>query len=358
MSKFHPLTVSNVKSETRDTIVVTFDVPPALQDAYRYTQGQHLTLRAAIHEEDVRRSYSICSGVQENSLRVAIKRTPGGAFSTWANDTLREGMTLDVMPPMGHFNTPLSSENRKHYLAFAAGSGITPMLSIIKTTLMAEPHSSFTLFYGNRASSSVIFKEELAELKDLYLDRFKLAYVMSREQQDIELFNGRITREKCEQFFKSWVALEDIDMAFICGPEQMMHDVSDALQANGVTKDRIKVELFAASIPRRQHVPQARPLDGSRDCEVTLIIDGNHVSFSMEKDKESVLDAALKQGIDMRYSCKGGVCATCRCKVVNGKVDMDANYALEDYEIARGFVLSCQSFPVSDSVVMDFDQDH
>jgi ring-1,2-phenylacetyl-CoA epoxidase subunit PaaE len=358
MSKFHPLTVANVKNETRDTIIVTFDVPPALQDAYRYTQGQHLTLRAAIHDEDVRRSYSICSAVQENRLRVAIKRTQGGMFSTWANDTLKAGMTLEVMPPMGHFNTPLSPENRKHYLAFAAGSGITPMLSIVKTTLMTEPHSRFTLFYGNRASSSVIFKEELAELKDRYLDRFKLVYVMSREQQDIDLFNGRITREKCEQFFKSWVDLEDIDMAFICGPEQMMHDVSDALQANGMAKDRIKVELFAASIPRRQHVPQARVLDGGADCEVTLIIDGNHVSFSMEKDKESVLDAALKQGIDMRYSCKGGVCATCRCKVVDGKVDMDANYALEDYEVARGFVLSCQSFPVSDRVVMDFDQDH
>ncbi len=358
MSKFYPLTVSNVRNETRDTIVVTFAVPQDLQDAYRYTQGQHLTLRAAINDEDVRRSYSICSAVQENSLRVAIKRAPGGAFSTWANDTLKAGTVLDVMPPMGHFNAPLSAENRRSYLAFAAGSGITPMLSIIKTTLLAEPHSTFTLFYGNRASSSVIFKEELAELKDAYLDRFKLVYVMSREQQDIELFNGRINKEKCEQFFKSWIALEDIDMAFICGPEQMMHEVSEALQAHGLPKDRIKVELFAASVPKRQHVPNARPVAGSQECEVTLIIDGNHVNFTMDKDKESVLDAALKQGIDMRYSCKAGVCSTCRCKVVDGRVDMDANYALEDYEVARGFALSCQSFPVSDKLVMDFDQDH
>lgn len=358
MSKFHPLTVANVKNETRDAIVVTFDVPQDLQDAYRYTQGQHLTLRANINNEDVRRSYSICSAVQDKSLRVAIKRVPGGAFSSWANDTLKPGIVLDVMPPMGHFNTPLDPQSERHYLAFAAGSGITPMLSIIKTTLQAEPRSHFTLFYGNRASSSVIFKDELAELKDLYLDRFQLVYVLSREQQDIELFNGRITKEKCEQFFKSWVNLADIDTAFICGPEQMMHDVSDALQANGLAKDKIKVELFAASVPKRAHVPHARPVAGSEDCDVTLIIDGAHINFTMEKDKESVLDAALKQGIDMRYSCKAGVCSTCRCKVVDGKVDMDANYALEDYEVARGFALSCQSFPVSDKLVMDFDQDH
>jgi ring-1,2-phenylacetyl-CoA epoxidase subunit PaaE len=358
MSKFHPLTVADVRKETRDAIVVTFDVPGELQDTYRYLQGQHLTLRTDINQEDVRRSYSICSAAQDNKLRVAIKRVPGGMFSSWANDALKPGMSLDVMPPLGHFNTPLSPDNRKHYLGFAAGSGITPMLSIIKTVLFTEPHSSFTLFYGNRASSSVIFKEELADLKDQYLGRFRLAYVMSREQQDIELFNGRITKEKCEQFFKRWIALDDIDAAFICGPEQMMHDVSDALQENGLPKERIKVELFAASIPRRQHVPQMRPVDGSQDCEVTLIIDGNHVNFTMEKDKESVLDAALRHGVDMRYSCKGGVCATCRCKVVDGKVDMDANYALEDYEVARGFALSCQSFPVTDKVVMDFDQDH
>ncbi|SDX71590.1 ring-1,2-phenylacetyl-CoA epoxidase subunit PaaE [Collimonas sp. OK242] len=358
MSKFQALTVAQVSNETRDTIAVTFAVPPELQDAYRYTQGQHLTLRAMVNDEDVRRSYSICTAVQENTLRVAIKRASGGVFSTWANDTLKAGAVIEVMPPMGHFNVPLSPEHRKRYLAFAAGSGITPILSIIKTTLITEPHSTFTLFYGNRASSSVIFKEELADLKDRYLDRFKLVYVMSREQQDIELFNGRITKEKCEQFFKHWIVLGDVDQAFICGPEQMMHDVSEVLQANGLSKEKIKVELFAASASKQQHVPNTRPVAGSQDCEITLIIDGAHINFTMEKDKESVLDAALKQGIDMRYSCKAGVCSTCRCKVLDGKVDMDANYALEDYEVARGFALSCQSFPVSDKVVMDFDQDH
>jgi ring-1,2-phenylacetyl-CoA epoxidase subunit PaaE len=358
MSKFYPLAVSAVRHETRDTIVVTFAVPPALQPSFQYQQGQHLTLRADINGADLRRSYSICSAVQDEVLRVAIKRTRGGVFSNWAHDTLAPGHVLDVMPPMGHFNTPLSAEHRKHYLGFAAGSGITPLMSIIKTTLLAEPHSQFTLFYGNRASSSVIFKDDLAELKDRFLSRLNIAYVMSREQQDIELFNGRITRDKCEQFLRHWVVLDDVDTAFICGPEEMMHAVSETLQAHGMPKAAIKVELFAASIPQHRHVAHEQPLPGSQQCEVTMIVDGNHTSFSMDKDKESILDAALKQGIEMRYSCKGGVCSTCRAKITDGKVEMDANYALEDYEIARGFVLTCQSFPVSDKVVIDFDQDN
>jgi ring-1,2-phenylacetyl-CoA epoxidase subunit PaaE len=357
MSKFYPLTVSKVAQETRDAIAVTLQVPPELKESFTFTQGQHLTLRALINDEDVRRSYSICSAVQDGQLRVAIKRTPGGMFSTWANDTLKAGDRIEVMPPMGHFNVPLRSDNRKRYLAFAAGSGITPMLSIIKTTLAAEPHSAFTLFYGNRASSTVIFKEELAELKDSYMDRLNLVYVMSREQQDIALFNGRITKEKCAEFFRHWVDLDDIDQAFICGPEQMMHQVSEALQEHGMPKEHIKIELFAASIPKHRHVPREHASPEARECEVTVVMDGNHTSFTMDKDKESILDAGLRHGIDMRYSCKGGVCSTCRCKVVEGNVDMDVNYALEDYEVARGFVLSCQSFPVTDKVVVDFDQD-
>jgi ring-1,2-phenylacetyl-CoA epoxidase subunit PaaE len=356
MSKFYPLTVAKVKHETRDTIVVTFDVPPDLAPSFAYQQGQHLTLRTLIGEEDVRRSYSICSAVQDGALRVAIKRTQGGLFSSWANDNLQSGMTLDVMPPMGHFNVPLSPGNARHYVAFAAGSGITPILSIIKTTLLMEPDSRFTLFYGNRASSSVIFKDELSDLKDIYLQRLNLAYVMSREQQDIELFNGRITKEKCAQFLRHWIRVEDIDVAFICGPEDMMHGVSEALQEAGMPKQHIKIELFAASIPKHQHKARAFDAAARNETAVTVIMDGSHTSFTMDKDKESILDAGLRAGIDMRYSCKGGVCSTCRCKLIEGKVDMDANYALEDYEIARGFVLSCQSFPVTDKVVIDFDQ--
>lgn len=288
---------------------------------------------------------------------MAIKRTQGGLFSSWANDTIKPGVMLDVMPPMGHFNVPLDAANHKHYLAFAAGSGITPILSIIKTTLAAEPHSRFTLFYGNRASSSVIFKDELSDLKDTYMERLKLAYVMSREQQDIELFNGRITKDKCAQFLRHWVRVDDIDVAFICGPEDMMLGVSEALQEAGMPKSNIKIELFAASIPKHQHKPRALdPAAARHETEVTVIMDGSASSFTMDQDKESLLDAGLRAGIDMRYSCKGGVCSTCRCKLLEGQADMDVNYALEDYEIARGYVLSCQSFPITDKVVIDFDQ--
>jgi ring-1,2-phenylacetyl-CoA epoxidase subunit PaaE len=356
MSKFYPLTVAKVKHETRDAIAVTFDVPRELKETFAYRQGQHLTLRAMIGGEDVRRSYSICSAVQDDVLRVAIKRTPGGLFSSWANETLQPGATLDVMPPMGHFNVPLDAQSERHYLAFAAGSGITPILSIIKTTLLAEPNSRFTLVYGNRASSSVIFRDELGELKDTYLERLRLVYVMSREQQDIELFNGRITQEKCQQFLRHWIRIDDVDVAFICGPEDMMHGVSSALQEAGMPKERIRIELFAASIPKHEHRPRQLDAGAKHQTEVTVIMDGSAASFTMDKEKESILDAGLRAGLDMRYSCKGGVCSTCRCKVVEGTVDIDVNYALEDYEVARGFVLSCQSFPITDKVVIDFDQ--
>ena len=355
MSKFYPLTVAKVKHETRDAIAVTFDVPDELKDAFAYKQGQHLTLRAMIDGEDVRRSYSICSAVQDKALRVAIKRCAGGLFSNWANEQLLPGVTLEVMPPMGHFNVPLEPGSARHYLGFAAGSGITPLLSIIKTTLQAEPHSRFTLVYGNRASSTVIFRDELTDLKDQYMDRLRLVYVMSREQQDIELFNGRITEEKCGQFLKHWIDIRDIDVAFICGPEDMMHGVSRSLQEAGLEKEKIRIELFAASIPKHEHKPRHIEAGARHQTEVTVIMDGNAASFTMDKDKESILDAGLRAGIDMRYSCKGGVCSTCRCKVLDGEVEMDVNYALEDYEVRRGFVLSCQSFPVTDKVVVDFD---
>ena len=355
MSQFYPLTVAGVKHETRDAVCVTFAVPPALKATFAYRQGQHLTLRATIDGEDVRRSYSICSAVQDDLLRVAIKRTPGGQFSSWANASLQPGALLDVMPPSGNFNVALDAGSSRHYLAFAAGSGITPILSIVKTTLLAEPGSRFTVVYGNRASSSVLFRDELTDLKDQNMDRLRLVYVMSREQQDIELFNGRITEDKCTQFLRQWIDIKAIDVAFICGPEDMMHGVSRSLQAAGMAKEQIRIELFAATAPTRERAPRAVALDAPHQTEVTVIMDGSAASFTMDKDKESLLEAGLRAGIDMRYSCKGGVCSTCRCKVLEGEVEMDVNYALEDYEVARGFVLSCQSFPVTDKVVVDFD---
>ena len=356
MSKFHPLTIAHVARETRDAVAITFDVPPPLKEAFRFVQGQHLTLRAEVGGEDMRRSYSICSAVQDECLRIAVKKAPGGAFSTWVNEGVKAGHTIEVMPPMGHFNVPLDPRNRKHYLGFAAGSGITPLLSIIKTTLITEPHSRFTLFYGNRASATVIFKEELSDLKDLFLSRLNLVYVMSREPQDIALLNGRIDREKTDALLEHWVDLEDVDTAFICGPDGMMHAVSTSLQEHGFPKSKIKIELFAASIPKHAHKTAAAPAPGSSECTVTAIIDGAARQFILEKTKENVIDAALRQGVELPYSCKGGVCSTCRAKLVEGEVDMDVNFALEDYELARGFILCCQSYPVTDKIVVDFDQ--
>lgn len=357
MSKFHTLQVASVRRETRDALAVTFAVPDELAGTFRYVQGQHLTLRTRIDGADVRRSYSICSAVQDGTLRIAIKRIAGGLFSNWANEKLVPGMALEVLPPSGHFGVPLSPDNEKHYVAFAAGSGITPILSIVKTTLMAEPKSRFTLFYGNRASSAVIFKEELEDLKDLYLPRFNLAFILSREQQDVDLFNGRIDRAKVEALLEHWIDPRDIDTAFICGPHGMMDETSAALQARGVAKARIRIELFATSIPQARPPAHAHKVLGREECEVTVMQDGRTRFFTLEKNKETLLDAALGQGIELPYSCKGGVCSTCRCKLVSGEVDMDANFALEDYEVARGFILTCQSYPVTDRLVIDFDQE-
>jgi ring-1,2-phenylacetyl-CoA epoxidase subunit PaaE len=356
LSKFHPLTVAGVARETRDAVALTFAIPPALEEAFRFVQGQHLTLRADVAGEDLRRSYSICSAVQDGNLRIAVKKAPGGTFSTWLNEQARAGQVIEVMPPMGHFNVPLDSANRKHYLGFAAGSGITPLLSIIKTTLITEPHSRFTLFYGNRSSAAVMFREDLSDLKDCFLARLNLVYVMSREPQDIALLNGRIDAQKADALLARWVDLSEIDTAFVCGPDGMMQAVSKSLQAHGFPKSRIKIELFAASIPKHEHRAHAREEPGRAECEVTVIIDGAARTFALEKTKENIIDAALRQGIELPYSCKGGVCSTCRAKLVEGEVDMDVNFALEDYEVARGFILCCQSYPATDKVVVDFDQ--
>jgi len=356
VSKFHRLPIARVERETRDAVAVTFAVPEALRDQFRFTQGQHLTLRADIGGEDVRRSYSICSAVHENALRIAVKRAPGGAFSTWANEALKAGATVEVMPPMGHFNVPLDPAAKRHYLGFAAGSGITPLLSIIKTTLAVESQSRFTLFYGNRASSTVMFREELAALKDLYLTRFNLVHVLSREAQDIDLLHGRIDRARADALLAHWVCLDEIDAAFVCGPEGMMKAVIDALEARGFPESKIRIERFAASIPKHEHVARPLPQAAQSECEVTVIIDGTRKSFLLEKEKENIIAAGLRNGIELPYSCRGGVCSTCRCRLLEGEVEMDVNFALEDYEIARGFILSCQSYPSTDTVVVDYDQ--
>lgn len=357
--------MASVKANTRDSFAITFAVPDQLQNEFSYVQGQYLTLRATIDGQEVRRSYSICSAVQDKRLRIAIKKVAGGAFSNWAAGHLLPDSIIDVMPPQGHFYIPLVPELSRHVMAFAAGSGITPMLSIIKTMLIAEPLTRVTLVYGNRSSSGVMFKEELEDLKDTYLTRFNLVWVMSRESQDIELFNGRIDYAKTSELLTRWVDPASIDAAFICGPHEMMLAVTQALQDKGVEKSRIKSELFGTAAPARARAAPADvhghvqcAVQRDEQCEVEVVLDGSRRSFTMAKNASSLVDAALKAGVDMPYSCKGGVCSTCRAQVIEGEVDMDNNFALEDYEVARGFVLCCQSFPVSNKLVIDFDQEH
>ncbi|HEY0296838.1 MAG TPA: 1,2-phenylacetyl-CoA epoxidase subunit PaaE [Bordetella sp.] len=358
-SSFHTLKVASVARNTRDAVVVTFDLPEALAPEFAFRPGQYLTLRAQLGGEEVRRSYSICSAPGDGVLRVAIKKVDEGAFSTWANHELQPGQDLDVMPPAGNFTIDFDPAQARHYAAFAVGSGITPVLSLVKTALSIEPGSRFTLFFGNRASSSVLFREEIEDLKNRYMDRFSLVYIMSRETQDIELFNGRLDGDKVAQLLRVWMPAGDIDYAFVCGPHTMIESVVERLQALGVPKEHIKFELFGAPKgPRSLRTGrEASVAPGKDQCEVTIVKDGYSRSFAIDKNHDSVLDSALAQGIDLPFSCKGGVCSTCRCKVVEGEVDMDANFALEDYEVARGFVLSCQSYPVSDKLVLDFDQE-
>jgi ring-1,2-phenylacetyl-CoA epoxidase subunit PaaE len=356
MSSFHSLTVSHVDRETRDSVVLTFAIPSALQTAFAFKQGQYVTLRATIDGADVRRAYSICSE-EGGALRVGIKHVTDGAFSSFVHEHIKVGDVIDVMPPEGKFG---QLEGR-HSLGIAAGSGITPILSIIKTTLekRMEGHaqSSFTLIYGNRATPSVMFKEELALLKDRYPTRLNLIYIMSREPQDMDIFHGRIDRAKCDLLFDKWLDVSSFDAAFICGPESMMVEAKAALEAKGMATERIKTELFAATKPTAPRKVKPVAVGESNQCEVTVVMDGTTRHFHAVKGSQALLDAGLQAGLDMRFSCKGGVCSTCRAKVTEGEVEMDVNYALEDYEVRRGFVLTCQSYCVTDKVTINFDEE-
>jgi ring-1,2-phenylacetyl-CoA epoxidase subunit PaaE len=356
MSRFYPIRIAGLTRETRDAVVLTLDVPEEYRHNFQFFPGQHLTLRATLDGEEVRRSYSICSAPSDAALRIAIKRAQEGLFSTWANTHLQTGHTIDMMEPSGGFHVPLQPDSARHHLAFASGSGITPILSIMKATLEGEPQSRFTLVYGNRASSSVLFKEDLASLKDRYLDRVTLVYVLSREHQDIELFNGRIDHAKTCSLLEHWIDPADIDMCYICGPQAMMEQVSEALQEHGISRNNIRVELFNSTMT---HKPRAVLVSASAENEsrITVIQDGRQRSFAIERNKATILEGALALGIELPYSCKAGVCSTCRCKLTKGEVEMDANFVLEDYEVARGFILACQSYPLTRELVLDFDQE-
>jgi ring-1,2-phenylacetyl-CoA epoxidase subunit PaaE len=358
MARFHPLQVTEVRRETRDAVVVTLMPREEDRAAFDFMQGQYLTFRRLFDGEELRRSYSICAGLDEGVLRVGIKRVEGGCFSIWANENLRPGDTLEAMPPMGAFFTPIEPEVAKHYLGFAGGSGITPVLSIIKTTLSREPRSQFTLVYANRHVSSIMFREELEDLKNIYLGRLSVLHILESEAQDIDLFTGRLDAEKCAALFRGWVDVKSADTAFICGPEPMMLAVAAALREHGLRDDRIKFELFASSQPgrARRKVVSAERSDQHASCEATVTLDGATRSFTFPKQGQSLLEAALENKMDAPFACKAGVCSTCRAKVIEGEVEMEANHALEDYEVRQGYVLTCQCYPLSDRIVVSYDQ--
>jgi ring-1,2-phenylacetyl-CoA epoxidase subunit PaaE len=355
--QFHRLTIRDVRPETADAISVAFEVPPELRDAYRFRQGQFLTLREILDGEDVRRSYSVCVGVPEyesrGELRVAIKRVAGGRFSNWANASLQPGRAIDVMTPDGRFTTELDPTATRHYAGFAGGSGITPMLSLIKTILSTEPRSTFTLVYGNRTVSSIMFLETLEELKNVYIDRLRLVHVLSDEPQQIELLSGLLDRARCDALIGSLFAGTRIDQAFVCGPAPMMDAAEAALLAAGVARERIHVERFGTPAP--SGAPRVVAED-AQAAKVVVIIDGKERHLRIPFEGQAILDAGLAAGAALPYACKGGVCCTCRARVLEGEVRMDRNYTLEPAEIAAGFVLTCQAHPVSERVVVSYDE--
>jgi ring-1,2-phenylacetyl-CoA epoxidase subunit PaaE len=358
VARFHSLQVTDIRRETRDAVVVTLAPSEEDRATFDFTQGQYLTFRHSFDGEELRRSYSICAGRDEGCLRVGIKRVDGGCFSTWANEELKAGDVLEAMPPMGAFFTAIEPDVAKHYLGFAGGSGITPVLSIIKTTLQREPRSRFTLVYANRQISSIMFRDELDDLKNLYLGRLSIIHVLESEAQDIDLFTGRIDAEKCAGLFEHWIDLKSVDTAFICGPEPMMLTIAAALRSHGLSDAQIKFELFASSQPgrSRRKVESAAGSDKGATCTATVTLDGATRSFTFPKHGQSLLDAALENNMDVPYACKAGVCSTCRAKVIEGEAEMEVNHALEDYEVRQGYVLTCQCYPLTDRIVVSYDQ--
>ncbi|MGC9371351.1 MAG: 2Fe-2S iron-sulfur cluster-binding protein [Paracoccaceae bacterium] len=357
MARFHELIVTDLHKTIRDAVVVTLKPANGAAQDFDFIQGQYLTFRRDFDGEELRRSYSICAGKDEGILQVGIKRVDGGAFSTWANEELKVGDRLEAMPPMGSFHTDLTPEAEKQYLGFAGGSGITPVLSILKTTLAREPKSNFTLVYANKGVNTIMFREELEDLKNLYMGRLNVIHVLETDAQEIDLFTGLVTEEKCAELFRHWIDIENVDTAFICGPEPMMLGIAKALRDHGLDDAQIKFELFASAQPgrlKRKAVSQDAA-SSANQATASITLDGATQSVTMPKD-QTILDAALENAMDAPYACKAGVCSTCRCRVLEGEVEMVANHALEDYEVEKGYVLSCQSFPVTDKVVVDYDQ--
>ncbi|MEW7290332.1 1,2-phenylacetyl-CoA epoxidase subunit PaaE [Aquimarina sp. 2304DJ70-9] len=356
MTDFYPIQVSEVNKETKDCASITFDIPEELREHFLYKQGQHLTLKASVNGEEVRRSYSLCSSPIENKWQVAVKRIKGGVFSNYANDILKEGDVVELMPPTGSFFVEIDPSTAKNYVVFAAGSGITPILSIIKTHLAAEPNSTFKLFYLNRNAKSIIFKEEIEALRNTYFGRLEIFYFLTKEQRDIPLLNGRFTSEKIKELTDKIIDVTNVDECFICGPEEMIFLIRDELVKAGLSSDKIHYELFFSGVTEEDKKRAAEAIEHKFEgTEVTIIDGGKEFHFEMDDDYDNILDGALGAGADLPFACKGGVCSTCKCRVVEGTVEMKINYALEEDEVAKGLVLSCQAVPTTEKVVVDFD---
>ena len=368
MHDFIPLTVASVHPETADAVSVSFEVPPGHADAFRFRPGQHLALRMVLDSEELRRTYSICSGPEDRQLAIAIKRIPGGRFSGWARDKLCVGMTIDAMPPAGRFVLPETPGESRHFLAVAAGAGITPIMAMVEHAMRRQQDTRFTLIYGNRDSDSIIFRERLEDLKDAFVDRLTVIHVLSRnEESDTPLLEGRITADKVRAFSPSLFRVDDVDHAFLCGPGSMIRDVRNALFEIGFARDRVHHEFFAAGggayrtgLPTAPgSSPQAtdiRPTAAATVMsEVVAILDGTRHRFNV-RPGEAVVDAALRNGVRAPYSCKGGMCSTCRARIVEGDAEMRVNYSLEPWEVEKRFVLTCQAVPTTPHLVVDYDQ--
>ena len=356
-SVFHLLKVAKLDRITDDAVAITFDVPERLRDQFTYQAGQHVSVRATIAGDDVRRSYSICAPATSGLLRVGVKRLPDGVFSTYALNRLEVGDSLEVMTPSGRFTTTLNPQQTKHYGAIAAGSGITPILSILSTALEVEPQSRASLIYVNRSTSSIMFLEDIEDLRNRFLGRFRVVYVLDEERQDVEMLSGFLDADRLNRILETILPDADIDDWFLCGPQVLTDIVHDTLVARGHKAGNVHRELFiAATPPKRAPRPPVVEGKAAAGSQVEVILDGRATSFTLSPEAEPILDAALKVRGDAPYACKNGVCGTCRAKVVDGKVEMDQNFALEDDEVARGYVLACQAHPVTERVVVDFDQ--
>jgi ring-1,2-phenylacetyl-CoA epoxidase subunit PaaE len=351
---FHKLKIKAVKKETPDCVSIAFTVPEELQQAFVFEQGQNITLKQVLDGEEIRRSYSICSAAFEKELKVAVKKVDGGKFSSYANDILKAGDEIEVLPPTGKFNTLLQATNKKNYLAFAAGSGITPVLSIIKTTLQTEPQSNFTLVFGNRSRSSIMFFEELEGLKNKYLQRFSFINILSREKTVATINYGRIDPQKLTDLNKL-INYNSVHDFFICGPEEMIFCIRDFLVLQGIDQKKIHFELFTTPGQKTVKVQRIEYKDNGPKSKITVKLDGRSFDFDLGFDNDTILDAALKQGADLPFACNGGVCCTCKAKLLEGRVEMEVNWGLEQEEVEQGFILTCQSHPVTEKVVVDFD---